>query len=78
MEEVAFFLEFWPEVGKIPALAGKILADPYVPGISENALILLYFHARAELGPLVGPSREKDEGADCQSLEKSSAGSAPR
>jgi WD40 repeat protein len=53
--EVAFFLEFWPEAKRIPEAAGKVLESPYQPGVSENALLLLYFHARASLGPLVGP-----------------------
>ncbi len=53
--EVAFFLEFWPEARRIPEAAGKVLESPYQPGVSENALLLLYFHARASLGPLVGP-----------------------
>ncbi|HYO13707.1 MAG TPA: pentapeptide repeat-containing protein [Thermoanaerobaculia bacterium] len=66
--EVAFFLEFWPEAKKIPALTEKTLAETYQPGISENALLLLYFHARAQLGPLVGPTR--DDAIDLQRLRE--------
>jgi WD40 repeat protein len=59
--EVAFFLEFWPEAKRIPEAAGKVLEASYQAGVSENALLLLYFHARAELGPLVGPGAEGEE-----------------
>ncbi|MEA2560625.1 MAG: hypothetical protein QOH06_2129 [Acidobacteriota bacterium] len=59
--EVAFFLEFWPEANRIPELAGKVLAASYQPGVSENALLLLYFHARATLGPLVGGGQDPDD-----------------
>lgn len=58
--EVAFFLEFWPEAKRIPELAGEVLAASYQPGVSENALLLLYFHARATLGPLVGSGQDPD------------------
>ncbi|MFP5286829.1 MAG: NACHT domain-containing protein, partial [Thermoanaerobaculia bacterium] len=51
--EVAFFLEFWPEAKRIPELAADVLTAGCQPGVSENALLLLYFHARATLGPLV-------------------------
>ncbi|MFL6260862.1 MAG: pentapeptide repeat-containing protein [Thermoanaerobaculia bacterium] len=53
--EVAFFLEFWPEAKRIPEVTGRFLENGYQARISENSLILLYFHARASLGPLVGP-----------------------
>jgi WD40 repeat protein len=53
--EVVFFLEFWPEAKKIPEFTGQVLAGAYRPRVSENALLLLYFHARASFGPLVGP-----------------------
>ncbi len=56
--EVTFFLEFWPEAKRIPELAGKVLTASHQPGVSENALLLLYFHARAALGPLVGDGKE--------------------
>ncbi len=59
--EVAFFLEFWPEAKRIPEVAGQVLEASCLPGVSENALLLLYFHARARLGPLVGPGTEGDE-----------------
>jgi len=55
--EVAFFLEFWPEAKRIPEVAGKVLETSYQNGISENALLLLYFHvgtarrARGREGP---------------------------
>lgn len=58
--EVAFFATFWPEAQRIPELAARVLAAPYQPRISENALRLLAFHVRSQLGPLVGP------GADVQ------------
>jgi Tol biopolymer transport system component len=58
--EVAFFLEFWPEARRIPEVAAEVLESRYQPGLSENALLLLYFHARASLGPLVGPQPEPD------------------
>jgi WD40 repeat protein len=58
--EVAFFLEFWPEAKRIPDLAGKVLSASYQAGVSENALLLLYFHALATLGPLVRPETEKE------------------
>jgi WD40 repeat protein len=58
--EVAFFLEFWPEAKRIPEVASEVLESPYQPGLSENALLLLYFHTRASLGPLVGPQSEPD------------------
>jgi WD40 repeat protein len=56
--EVAFFLEFWPESKRIQELAGAVLATSYQPGVSENALLLLYFHARTTLGPLIGGEKE--------------------
>src|SRR6185369_11149646 len=59
--EVAFFLEFWPEAQRIPEIAGKVLETSYQAGISENALLLLYLHARAALGPLVGPGSDEKE-----------------
>ncbi|NJL29504.1 MAG: NACHT domain-containing protein, partial [Thermoanaerobaculia bacterium] len=59
--EVAFFLSFWPEVEQIPVLAGKVLAVPYQPRISENALMLLVFHARSQVMPLVGPEAEASD-----------------
>jgi hypothetical protein len=58
--EVAFFLEFWPEAKRIPKLAREVLESPSQPGVSENALLLLYFHARASFGPLVGPGTESE------------------
>lgn len=58
--EVAFFLEFWPASKKICEVTGEILERNYQPRISENALLLLYFHARARLGPLVGPGSETE------------------
>jgi hypothetical protein len=58
--EVAFFLEFWPEAKRIPELAGKVLEASYQAGVSENALLLLYFHALASLGSLVGGAGEPD------------------
>ena len=58
--EVAFFLEFWPEAKRIPEVAGRVLEASYHPGVSENALFLLYFHARASLGPLVGSDADPD------------------
>ncbi len=58
--EVAFFVTFWPEADLIPALAGRVLEEPYRPRISENALRLFVFHVRSQFGPLVGP------GADVQ------------
>jgi WD40 repeat protein len=58
--EVAFFLEFWPETKRIPELARDVLESSYQPGVSENALILLYFHARTGFGPLVGPGAESE------------------
>ncbi|HEX4966201.1 MAG TPA: pentapeptide repeat-containing protein [Thermoanaerobaculia bacterium] len=61
--EVAFFLEFWPEAKQIPEVAGAALAASYHPETSENALLLLYFHARATLGPLAGPGVEKEDPA---------------
>lgn len=59
--EVVFFLEFWPEREKIPTLAGKVLEGAYRPGISENALTLLYLHSLAELGPLLGGEEKEVE-----------------
>ncbi len=59
--EVAFFLELWPEAKRIPELAREVLSREYQPRVSENALLLLYFHARAEQGPLVGPGHEENE-----------------
>lgn len=59
--EVAFFLEFWPEAKKVPAVAGRILKGRYQAKVSENALFLLYFYARASLGPLVGPGSEAED-----------------
>jgi len=59
--EVAFFLEFWPEAKRIPEATAKVLETSFQAGISENALLLLYFHARAALGPLVGPGSEGEE-----------------
>jgi len=56
--EVAFFLEFWPEAKQIPDIAGRVLKAEYQARISENSLFLLYFHARASLGPLVGPGTD--------------------
>jgi WD40 repeat protein len=53
--EVAFFLEFWPEAARIQEMAGWVLEAEYQPQVSENALLLLYFHAQTSLGPLVGP-----------------------
>jgi WD40 repeat protein len=65
--EVSFFLEFWPAARRIPEVAGKVLSGSYQPGVSENALFLLYFHALAQLGPLVGSG---SEGIDLQKLRK--------
>ncbi|HSG38317.1 MAG TPA: pentapeptide repeat-containing protein, partial [Thermoanaerobaculia bacterium] len=65
--EVAFFLEFWPESKRIPDLARKVLEAERRAGISENALFLLYFHARATQGPLVGPEAEQ---VDLQEIRK--------
>ncbi|MES1241325.1 MAG: pentapeptide repeat-containing protein [Acidobacteriota bacterium] len=58
--EVAFFLECWPEAAKIQEMAGWVLGAEYRPQVSENALLLLYFHARAGQGPLVGPQSAKE------------------
>lgn len=58
--EIVFFLEFWPEAEKIPGVAGEVLSASYRPRVSENALFLLYFHARAQLGPLIGPDSAED------------------
>ncbi len=60
--EVVFFLEFWPESEGVPRLAAEVLGEPYVERISENALRLLYLHARSRLGPLAGP--EAEDGAE--------------
>ena len=59
--EVAFFLEFWPEAKRIPEVTGKVLEAGYQAYISENALLLLYFHASCSFGPLVGSGTEGDE-----------------
>ena len=56
--EVAFFLEQWPERERIPDLAQWVLKAPYQPRVSENALLLLYFHTLAQEGPLLGPEAE--------------------
>ncbi|HEX4961584.1 MAG TPA: pentapeptide repeat-containing protein [Thermoanaerobaculia bacterium] len=64
--EVAFFLEFWPEAQRISEIARWVLEMSYQPGISENALLLLYFHARATLGPLVGPGSETEDFSEIQ------------
>ena len=59
--EVAFFLECWREATDIPRFAGRVLTGSYVPRISENALLILAFHARSRLGPLLGPGVEEVE-----------------
>ena len=59
--EVAFFLECWREATQIPRFAGRILSGPFKPRISENALLLLMFHARSRLGPLLGPGADNVE-----------------
>jgi WD40 repeat protein len=73
--EVAFFLEFWKEAQRIPEVAGEVLGESYQAGISENALLLLYFHARAALGPLVGPG---SEGEDLPEIRKAFARIRPK
>lgn len=50
--EVVHFLESWPEAERIPEHAGRVLEAPYAPARSENALRLLYLHARATVGLL--------------------------
>ncbi len=60
--EVVFFLELWAEAQRIPDLSCKVLEQDYRPRISENALLLLYLHARASLGPLLGTGAEGDDG----------------
>ncbi len=59
--EVAFFLECWRDADDIPRFAGRVLSGTYVRRASENALLLLVFHARSRLGPLLGPGAEKVE-----------------
>jgi WD40 repeat protein/cellulose biosynthesis protein BcsQ len=61
--QIAAFLEDWSEAGQIPRLVSSLLSRPCQSPRSENALLLLYFHARAAAGPLVGP------GADDTQLE---------
>lgn len=56
--QVGAFLEDWPEAGQIPRLVSGILSRPCQSPRSENGLLLLYFHARAMVGPLVGPSAD--------------------
>ena len=53
--EVAAFLELWPEAERIPALSGEALTREYREQVSENALLLLYFHSLARLGLLSTP-----------------------
>jgi WD40 repeat protein len=61
--EVAFFLEFWSEAARIPALCGAILAAPYRPRVSENALLLLYWHACAQRASLMGEQADRGDSA---------------
>src|SRR6185369_4293346 len=49
---------------RIPEVAGRVLEASYEAGISENAFFLLYYHARAALGPLVGPGSEGENLAE--------------
>ncbi|MCP4663670.1 MAG: hypothetical protein GY856_50440, partial [bacterium] len=59
--EVVFFLDLWPQPEAVRELVAEVLEKPYRPRVSENALLLLYFHCRARLGPLVGPEAEGGE-----------------
>jgi len=61
--EVAFFLEFWDESGHIPERCGAVLSVPYRRRVSENGLLLLYWHACARLGPLAGAPEALDPAA---------------
>jgi len=72
--EVAFFLELWPEAKHIRDLAWAVLSHDYQPGVSENALFLLSFQARAQLGPLAGPGAGDSDPAE---LRKAFAGLRP-
>lgn len=56
--EVAFFLEQVPEVADLRRFATGILSLPFQPRISDNAFWLLVLHARARLGPLLGPGSD--------------------
>lgn len=66
--EVAFFLESWSGAATIEPIATAVLAQSYRSLRSENALLLLYFRARATLGPLVGPGSELLSPAQLSSL----------
>ena len=60
-KEIAYFLESWEEAARIPELAGAALSMKYEKRVSENALLLLYWHAAAASGPLVGRGAEVHE-----------------
>ena len=60
-KEVAFFLEFALEAMQFPRTLKSVLEKAYQPRVSENAVLLLYWHACARLGPLVGPGSETQD-----------------
>ncbi len=45
-------------------MASEVLESPYRARVSENALRLLYLHARSSFGPLVGPEAEASGSSD--------------
>jgi amino acid adenylation domain-containing protein len=57
-QEVAYFLSFWPEAEQLVELAGEVLGGAYRPRISENALQLLYLHARSSASSPAGEDTE--------------------
>jgi WD40 repeat protein len=63
-KEIAYFLESWDEAALIPEVAGRVLSEKYEKRVSENALLLLYWHASAASGPLVGRGAEVHETAE--------------
>ncbi len=53
---------------QIPPLAKKVLEAPYQQRVNENALLLLYWDARARCGPFIGPGSDIEEKPDGHEL----------